>query len=126
MDSAVVRRAVASGRYWREVPVAASVGDGSLHGFIDLLFEEDEGLVVVDYKTDSVSADEARDAVGRYRLQGGAYAHSIGQVTRKRVKEVVFLYLQPKQEQRLDDLAGAVADAASEAARTLGVASGAV
>ena len=35
VESAVVRRAVASGRYWREVPVAAAVGNGSLHGFID-------------------------------------------------------------------------------------------
>ena len=123
VESAVVRRAVASGRYWREVPVAAAVGNGSLHGFIDLLFEEGEGLVVVDYKTDSVTQEEARDAVGRYRLQGGAYAHSIGQVTGKSVKEVVFLYLQPRREERLADLAGAVADAAAAAERALGAAS---
>ena len=122
--SAVVRRAVASGRYWREVPVAAAVGNGSLHGFIDLLFEEDGELVVVDYKTDSVSADEARDAVARYRLQGGAYAYSIGRVTGKRVKEVVFLYLQPRREETLEGLAEAVADAAATAERTLGVAPG--
>ena len=119
VDSKVVRRAVASGRYWREVPVAAAVGTGSLHGFIDLLFEEDGELVVVDYKTDSVSEEETHEAVGRYRLQGGAYAHSIGQVTGKRVKEVVFLYLQPKREERLEDLAGAVADAAAAAERAL-------
>ena len=124
VESAVVRRAVASGRYWREVPVAAAVGGGSLHGFIDLLFEEDGELVVVDYKTDSVSEEETHEAVGRYRLQGGAYAHSIGQVTGKRVKEVVFLYLQPKREERLEDLAGAVADAAAAAERALAVASG--
>ncbi len=124
VDSTVVKRAVASGRYWREVPVAAAVGSGSLHGFIDLLFEEDEGLVLVDYKTDSVSAEDAREAVGRYRLQGGAYAHSIGQVTGKGVKEVVFLYLQPRREERLGDLAGAVADAAAAADRALGIATG--
>ena len=40
VESNVVKRAVASGRFWREVPVAAAVGGGSLHGFIDLLFEE--------------------------------------------------------------------------------------
>ena len=119
--SAVVRRAVASGRYWREVPVAAAAGNGSLHGFIDLLFEEGGELVVVDYKTDSVSGEEARKAVGRYRLQGGAYAHAIGRVTGKRVKEVVFLYLQPRREERPEDLAGAVAAAATEAEKALGV-----
>ena len=120
VESAVVKRAVASGRYWREVPVAASVGSGSLHGFIDLLFEEEGELVVVDYKTDSVSGEEAREAVGRYRLQGGAYAHSIGQATGKRVREVVFLYLQPNREEGLEDLVEAMAEAAAEAERALG------
>ena len=124
VESDVVRRAVASGRYWREVPVAAASGAGSLHGFIDLLFEEDGEFVVVDYKTDSVSAERAREAVSRYRLQGGAYAHSIGQVTGKSVKEVVFLYLQPRREERLEDLAQAAADAAAMAESALGAASG--
>ena len=122
LDSNVVKRAVASGRFWREVPVAAAVGGGSLHGFIDLLFEEEDGLVVVDYKTDSVSAAETADAVLRYRMQGGAYAHAIGQVTGKRVKEVVFLYLQPKSEQRLEGLGEAIRDAAGEAEKSLGAA----
>ena len=77
--------------------------------------------MVVDYKTDSVSAEEARDAVGKYRLQGGAYAHAIGQVTGKQVKEVVFMYLQPRREERLEDLAEAMADAAATAEKSLGV-----
>ena len=124
VDSAIVKRAVASGRTWREVAVAAPTGDGSLHGFIDLLFEEEDGLVVVDYKTDAVSASEAPEAVARYRLQGGAYAYAVECVTGKRVKEVVFLYLEPAREQRLDDLAAAMADAASEAQARLGTGSG--
>ena len=64
-----------SRRFWREVPVAVGTGNGSLHGFIDLLFEEeDAGLVVVDYKTDAIAGEEAPEAVQRYRLQGGSYA----------------------------------------------------
>ena len=122
VESDVVKRAVASGRFWREVPVAAAVGGGSLHGFIDLLFEEEDGLVVVDYKTDAVSVEEARDAVKKYRLQGGAYAHAIGQVTGKKVREVVFLYLQPKSEKRLEGLGEAIRDAAGEAEKSLGAA----
>ncbi len=120
VGSAIVKRAVASARLWREAPVAAPRGGGSLHGFIDLLFEEPDGLVVVDYKTDSVSAQEASEAVARYRLQGGAYAYAVEQVTGKRVKEVVFLYLEPAREARLDDLAGAMSEAASEAEARLG------
>ena len=118
--SEAVKRAVASGRLWREVPVAVPVGGGSLHGFIDLLFEERDGLVVVDYKTDSISESQAQEAVNRYRLQGGAYAYAVEQLTGKRVKEVVFLYLQPNREERLPDLQQAMEDARSEAESLLG------
>ena len=116
VESDVVHRAVASGRVWREVPVATPTGDGILHGFIDLLFEEDDGLVIVDYKTDAVPAAETPEAVLRYRLQGGAYAHALQEITGKHVKEVVFLYLHPRREQRLSDLHQAIQDA--EAAAT--------
>ena len=115
VQSDVVRRAVASQRIWREVPVAAPVGTGSLHGFIDLLFEEQDGLVVVDYKTDAVTEAQLPEVVDRYRLQGGAYAHAISQITGKPVQEVVFLYLQPKSEVALPNLADAMAEARAAA-----------
>ncbi len=115
IDSDIVKRAVASGRYWREVAVAVGMGDGSLHGFIDLLFDEGDGLVVADYKTDSIDAADAPEAVKRYRLQGGAYAYAIQQLTGRPVKEVVFLYLQPRREERLPDLPDAMRDARAAA-----------
>ena len=119
IESAIVRRAVTSGRVWREVPVALPMGGGSLHGFIDLLFEESDGLVVVDYKTDDISPADAPEAVRRYRLQGGAYAHAVSALTARPVKEVVFLYLNARQEARLEDLEGAMRDALAEAELTL-------
>ena len=118
LDSDIVHRAMASNRTWREVPVAAPVGNGSLHGFIDLVFEEQDGLVVVDYKTDAVTEEQLPDVMHRYRLQGGAYAHTIGRITGKPVKEVVFLYLQPQREVVLSDLQMAIADA-EDTARTI-------
>ena len=120
VESPIVARAVASGRMWREVPVAAPIGQGSLQGFIDLLFEEPDGLVVVDYKTDSLSPGEAEKGVARYRLQGGAYAHAVGEITGKPVKEVVFLYLQPQREVRLEDLSQAMREAVDAAEQVLG------
>ena len=51
LDSPIVKRALDSGRWWRETPVAGPVGDGIVEGFIDLLFEEEDGFVIVDYKT---------------------------------------------------------------------------
>ena len=119
VDSEVVRRAVASGRLWREVPVAAPVGEGFLHGFIDLLFEEQDGLVVVDYKTDSVNPADLERAVERYRLQGGAYACAMSLATGKTVKEVRFLYLQPREDIILPGLARAVKEAQDRAREQL-------
>ena len=120
VNSDIVRRAVASGRLWREVPVATPVGDGFLHGFIDLLFEEGDGLVIVDYKTDWARAEETQDMVERYRLQGGAYAYAIGRATGKAVKEVWFLYLRPGEEALLSDLEQAMQAAAAQAGLQLG------
>ena len=119
VNSAIVRRAVASQRLWREVPVAAPVAGGFLHGFIDLLFEEPDGLVVVDYKTDSVDDDRVEDAVAKYRLQGGAYACAVAKATGKRVKEVRFLYLEAEMDVLLPDLDQAVRDAEERAMEEL-------
>ncbi|HEX9970233.1 MAG TPA: 3'-5' exonuclease, partial [Acidimicrobiales bacterium] len=65
----------AEGRSWREVYVAADVDGTVLEGFVDLLYETPEGLVVVDWKTDAVRTSADVDAaVARYRVQAAAYA----------------------------------------------------
>ena len=38
--------------------MAGPGGDGIVEGFIDLLFEEEDGLVIVDYKTDTLGSDD--------------------------------------------------------------------
>ena len=56
-----------------------------LQGVVDLYFEEDGELVVVDYKTDAVSEEET--LLQRYRIQLELYARALEQATGKRVKE---------------------------------------
>ncbi|HEX4219280.1 MAG TPA: 3'-5' exonuclease, partial [Acidimicrobiales bacterium] len=95
LDSETVRRAVAGGRYWRELYVGTPVGDRTLEGFIDLLIAESDGYTVVDYKTDAVATDSDLDkAVERYRLQGATYALAVQQVLGATVKRCVFLFLR--------------------------------
>ncbi len=66
-------RAAASGRSWREVPVAAVIDGTTVEGFIDLLVADGEDLIVVDYKTDTARSDAEIDAaLQRYRPQAGA------------------------------------------------------
>ena len=120
LESDVVTRAVASGRYWREVPVAAPLGQGAIEGFIDLLFQDDGQLIVVDYKTDALEVEETADVAQRYRLQAGAYALALTESTGRPVREVVFLFLQPRREEALSDIDALVSEARAAALRQLG------
>ena len=111
-----MQRALASKRWWREAPVAGPVGDGIVEGFIDLLFEEEDGFVVVDFKTDAVgSEEEAEQAMARYRLQGGAYALTLSKAAGVKVKEVTFLFLEPNLQKSVDDLPQAQEEAENAA-----------
>ena len=116
LNSATVREAVASGRYWREVYVAAPIADDDgrevlLEGFIDLIYQTVEGdLVVVDYKTDALRDGEAVDqALSRYELQGAAYALSLESSLGKPVSTCRFLFLHANEERTVSDLPSAVA-----------------
>jgi ATP-dependent exoDNAse (exonuclease V) beta subunit len=93
LDSAPVRAAVASGRWWRELYVATDVGGTLLEGYVDLVYETPDGLVVVDYKTDAVPDDDALDAaMARYARQGGAYVLGVEQVTERPVVRCSFVF----------------------------------
>ena len=89
----VVRAAVTGEhRWWREVPVAAEVDGTVLEGFIDLLIETDDGLVVVDYKTDHVSDDDVDALLAHYAVQGAAYAVALEAAVGRPVTRCVFVF----------------------------------
>ena len=59
-----------------------------LQGIIDCYFYEDDGIVLVDYKTDHVrSRADAAAVKERYAPQITLYAHALEQITGKNVKE---------------------------------------
>lgn len=119
-ESRAVREAVASGRYWREVYVGTEVDGATVEGFIDLLFEGREGLVVVDYKTDSARSTEDIDrAMERYRLQGAAYALALEVALGRAVAEVRFVFTEPRAERSITDLPGAKREVRERIARVL-------
>ena len=115
LDSEVVRTAVASQGFWREAPVAIPVGGGVLEGFIDLLYQDEDGLVVVDYKTDAVSSEEVEATAQRYRLQAGSYALAVERATGERVSQVILLFLRPREAVSFKDV-GAIVEEAEAAA----------
>jgi len=58
-----------------------------VQGVIDVYFEEEGELVLADYKTDRVSAEE--ELIKRYRVQLDIYARALEQITGKKVKEKI-------------------------------------
>lgn len=56
-----------------------------VQGIMDAYFEESDGIVLIDYKTDHVK--DAEELVRRYRKQLEIYAESLEQMTGKKVKE---------------------------------------
>lgn len=64
----------------------------SVHGIIDCYFEEEDGLVILDYKTDNLRGRRVDEIIAEYRLQLGTYKEAIERITKKNVKET-YLYL---------------------------------
>ena len=63
-----------------------------LQGIIDLFFQEENEIVLVDYKTDYVEEGKEEDIIDRYRTQLAYYKEALEKVTGKQVKES-YLYL---------------------------------
>lgn len=80
-------------------PEVAAASDGGVsiayayvRGVIDFLFEEDDGWVIVDFKTDSVTEKNLQPFVDFYRPQVLAYAAEWGKVFGFNVKESVLYF----------------------------------
>jgi len=93
LDSDVIRRA-AQCRHFREVYVGVPDGDRVLEGFIDLLYEDGDGVAIVDYKTDSWKHVADLDAkVEHYQGQMRAYARAVNESVGREVTSATLLFL---------------------------------
>ena len=97
LESETVREA-ANSEHWKELFVAALIDDTVVEGFIDLLYRTDEGLVVVDYKTDDIHDDFTREEkIRRYKLQVAAYAITAEQAIGEKVARCVLVFARAGQ-----------------------------
>ena len=79
--------------HFKELFVTAPLGDRTIEGYVDLLVDTPDGLIVVDYKTDSVRSDDDVDAkLGVYELQAAAYAVALEEVTGQNVIDCRFVF----------------------------------
>ena len=77
-------------------PAAAKEDQVLLQGVADCCFETEEGLVIVDFKTDRVQAGEGlRRRAEQYRPQLEAYSLALSQVLEKPVIRKILYFLTP-------------------------------
>ena len=71
---------------------------------MDLVFEEDDGLVIVDYKTNALGSDPKGAAAvlaEHYRPQAEAYAVALSAISDLPVREVVMLFMRGPCEETI-------------------------
>jgi len=88
----VMERARRSARVHRELPLFFPDGSDLVEGIVDLVFEEDGQLVVVDYKTDHVEPGQAFAQAAHHAPQLQLYGRGLAQATGQRVKERLVLF----------------------------------
>jgi ATP-dependent exoDNAse (exonuclease V) beta subunit len=100
--------------HWREVYVGVPFGDTVLEGYVDLLYRRDDGLVVVDHKTDRVANDlELAGKLAAYRLQLAAYAVAVERATGETVADARLVFCAPAgaRDEAVPELRAAMAEA---------------
>ncbi len=79
----------------REQDLTFSIEEHLLRGQIDLWFEHDGGRLLVDYKTDQVDREQARERLRSYGLQLQLYALALEQAGSGRPSRAVAYFLRP-------------------------------
>jgi ATP-dependent helicase/nuclease subunit A len=88
----VMQRARGATRIWRELPLWFPEGAELLEGVIDLVFEEDGALVLVDYKTDGIAAEQALAQAAHHAPQLQLYGRGLAQALGLPVRERLVLF----------------------------------
>jgi ATP-dependent helicase/nuclease subunit A len=92
LDLPVMHRARTAARLWRELPVWFPEGADLVEGVVDLVFEEEGGLVIVDYKTDHIAHDQALAQAAHHAPQLQLYGRGLAQATGLPVRERLVLF----------------------------------
>jgi ATP-dependent helicase/nuclease subunit A len=88
----IMARAGRAPRIWRELRLWFADGADLVEGKVDLVFEEEGGLVVVDYKTDHLSAEQARAQAAHHAPQLQLYGRGLARATGLPVRERLVLF----------------------------------
>ena len=93
LNSPLLQRVIKSGNYQKEVPFTYKNNGTIFEGVMDVVFKEEDGLVVLDFKTDLVKKDELNSKIGHYKPQTKVYLDAIKTIFGKQPKEVILFFL---------------------------------
>ena len=82
----------------REIGAGTSKEPVLIQGIIDAYLEEEDGLVLIDYKTDYVPQGQEDILVKRYRTQMDYYQKALEQIVGKKVKQRIIYSLSLQKE----------------------------
>ncbi len=107
LGSRIVARAVAAGDIKRDVGFSVRLPGGSFaEGRVDLLFRDETGLVIADFRTDRLTAAEIDARAPIWREQARLVANALAAATSLPVNEVHFVFVRPGVERFIDLGAG--------------------
>lgn len=117
IDSPLGERISRANRVFREAPfnlvcsaseviLGADNNDEKLliQGVVDLFFEEEDGIVLVDYKTDRVSSYNQNQLVKHYRGQLEWYRQALEKIKGRPVKEMYLYFFDSQELVQLGDI----------------------
>jgi len=101
-QSSLARRVAKASRVEREFDFLMAVEDLVVRGQVDLWFQEGGELVIVDYKTDDVTAPQAQSRAQDYAPQLRLYAMAVERVAGKPVDHAWLYFLRPNVPVEVD------------------------
>lgn len=93
LNSSILQRVIKSGDYQKEVPFTYKNNGTIFEGVMDVVFKEEDGLVVLDFKTDLVKKDDLNSKVEHYKPQARFYSDAIKTIFGHPPKEVILYFL---------------------------------
>jgi len=93
LNSNLVTRLRHATAFYRETPFVLKMDGQFVQGIIDIYFEEMDGLVLVDYKSDKVTEASIEDVALRYKGQIDIYRDALEKLTHMKVKEQYIYFI---------------------------------
>ena len=93
INSPILKRVIKSGNYQKEVPFTYKNNGTIFEGVMDVVFRENDGLVVLDFKTDLVKKDDLNPRIEHYKPQAQVYSDVIKIIFGKPPREVILFFL---------------------------------